>query len=186
MSRRTRRGIILLALLAGLSVIFARDRSSPRSEPFANLDTRLNYALYDFDGTLMNDAGGVNLKIRSPVLRNNAESGIGTVEQPEIRIQQEDDRWYITAETAVISSDREQVSLVGEVDLTRIDQSTGRRLDINSRDVLLNVTPRTAFTEAEVAIRQDGDRLNAVGMKLDMIARHFELLHEVQAHYEIP
>jgi len=186
MSRRTRRGIILLALLAGLTAIFARDRGSPRSEPFANLDTRLNYALYDLEGTLMNEEGGVNLKIRSPVLRNDAESGVGTVEQPEIRIQQDDERWYITAETAVISPDREQVSLVGAVELTRLDRSTGRRLDITTQDVHLNVTPRTAFTEASVAIRQDGDRLDAVGMRLDMIARHFELLHEVRARYEIP
>ena len=186
MSRRTRRGIILLTLLAAVSLFLARDRGSPRSEPFANLDTRLNYALYDFDGLLLNNEGAGNLKIRSPVLRNNAQTGIGTVEQPEIRIQQEGDRWYISAETAVISPDREQVSLAGAVELTKISETTGQRVDISTRDVLLEVTPRTAFTEAGVSIRQDGDRLDAVGMKIDMINRHFELLHEVQAHYETP
>ena len=39
-----------------------------------------------------------------------------------------------------------------------------------------------------VADRVDGavgDRLDAVGMNLDMIADSFELLHDVQAYYEV-
>jgi lipopolysaccharide export system protein LptC len=59
-------------------------------------------------------------------------------------------------------------------------------MEIASSDVVLNVTPRTAATEAGVSIRQGGDRLDAVGMRLDMIAERYELLHEVRAHYEMP
>ena len=184
--RRTRRGILLLSLLAVLTWLLSRPSVDAPSTALGDLDTRLNYALFDFNGRLLNDRGQVHLEIRSPVLRSDAESGIGAVETPELHIQQGDDRWYITAESAIVTADREQVSLRGNVFLTRRNEITGQQLDISTRDVLLHVTPRTASTEAEVRIEQSGDRLDAKGMKLDMIANHFELLDDVQAHYEVP
>ncbi|MBT8063887.1 MAG: LPS export ABC transporter periplasmic protein LptC [Gammaproteobacteria bacterium] len=184
--RRTRRGIILLALLAVLSWLLSRPSAEGPANSLSELDTRLNYALYDFSGRMLDDQGRIQLEIESPVLRNDAESGVGTVETPQLRIQQGDDRWYITAESAQVTADRELVSLRGEVSLVRRNDATGQQLDISTRDVLLNVTPRTASTQAAVRIQQSGDRLDAKGMKLDMIANHFELLDDVQAYYEVP
>jgi LPS export ABC transporter protein LptC len=186
MPANTRRGIVLLALFALLSWLLARQPREAALAPISKPDVKLNYALYDFSGMLLNDQGGVNLQIRSPVLRNDAESGVGTIEAPEIHVQQEQDRWYISAESAVISPDREHVTLAGEVYLSQRDEITGQVLEITSSDVLLDVTPRTARTAAGVSIRQEGDRLDAVGMKLDMITKSYELLHDVRAHYEMP
>lgn len=183
--RRTRRGIILLALLAVLSWILARPETEDEAKPREGLDTRLNYALHEFQGRLLNDLGATSLEIEAPLLRNDASSGIGTVESPNIRIQQEDEEWYITAESAVIAADREHITLVGEVNLLRRNEITGALLDITTRNVLLNVTPRTASTDSQVRIRQEGDRLDATGMNLDMINDRVELLSEVQAHYEV-
>jgi lipopolysaccharide export system protein LptC len=42
------------------------------------------------------------------------------------------------------------------------------------------------MTEAGVNIRQGDDRLDAVGMRLDMIGETYELLHDVRARYEMP
>jgi LPS export ABC transporter protein LptC len=186
MAADTRRGIVLLALLALLSWLLARQPREAALAPISKPDVKLNYALYDFSGMLLNDQGGVNLQIRSPVLRNDAESGVGTVEAPEIHIQQEQDRWYISAESAVITPDHEHVTLAGDVYLSQRDEITGQELEITSSDVLLDVTPRTAQTASRVSIRQGGDRLDAVGMKLDMITKSYELLHDVRAHYEMP
>jgi len=183
--RRTRRGIILLALLVVLSWILSKPAIESNLDQVSILDTRLNYALYDFNGRLLNEQGLINLEINSPVLRNDAESGVGTVDSPELQIQQDDERWYISAESAIITADREHVSLIGDVQLTRRNQITGQLLEISTKDVMLNVTPRTASTEASVTIKQEADRLDAVGMNLDMISDSFELLHEVQAHYEV-
>jgi LPS export ABC transporter protein LptC len=184
--RSTRRGIILLTLLATLSWILTLQQREVASEPASELDLRLNYALYDFEGRLLDDDGGISLEIQSPKLRNNARSGVGTLESPEVRIQQEDERWYITAEAAIITADREYVSLMGDVNLKRLNDITGQQLDIQTKDVMLNVTPRTARTEAQVNIRQDEDWLDATGMHIDMIGNRFELMNEVRAHYEIP
>ena len=186
MRARTWRGILLLALLALLSWQLARRPSDTLTSPLDKPDIRLNYALYDFSGRLLDERGEVKMDIASPVLRNDAETGIGTVDSPEIHIQQDDDRWYITAESAIISADREIVNLAGGVNLSRRNELTDQTLEIATSDVVLNVTPRTATTEAAVSMRQQGDRLDAVGMKLDMINESYELLNEVRAHYETP
>lgn len=184
--KRTQTGILLLAILAAVSWNFSRDPSETLELPVSKLDTRLNYALHDFTGRLLNDSGAINLEIYAPVLRSNAASGVGTVESPEIRIQQEDERWYITAESAIITADREYVSLMGDVYLSRRNAMTGELLEISTKDVMLNVTPRTASSESVVRIEQENDWLRATGIKLDMVSNTFELLNDVRAHYETP
>lgn len=184
--RRTWRGIVLLGLLAVLTWLLARQPGEPLTSQLARPDVRLNYALYDFSGRLLDEGGSVNLLMESPVLRNTAESGVGSVETPKIHIQQDDDKWYITAESAIISADREHVTLVGDVFLSRRNELTDQLLEITTSDVVLDVTPRTAETSAEVRITQQSDWLRAAGMRLDMINEHYELLNDVTAHYETP
>ena len=184
-ARRTRRGIILLTLLAFLSWQLSRSSGDPEDGPISGLDTRLNYALFDFEALLLDEQGRTNLEIDAPSLRSDAASGIGTVQQPNIRIQQEDEEWYITADSAVITADREHITLHGDVKLLRRNQVTGDLLDIKTSEVLLNVTPRTASTESEVRIRHAGDSLDATGMKIDMIEDRYELLSDVRAHYDV-
>jgi len=184
--RRTRRGIYVLAVLAIASGLVSRNPSDSTEKPLTRIDTRLNYALHDFEGRLLDELGNINLEISSPVLRKNAESEVGTIESPVIRIQQENELWYISSESAIITADREYVSLIGKVDMLRQNELTGETLEISTRDVMLNITPRTASTESLVSINQAGDHLEALGMNLDMISDSYELLENVQAHYEIP
>lgn len=184
--RRTRHGILLLTLLAALTWYLSKDQVDAPEAPSGRLDTRLNYALYDFDGRLLNADGAINVEMTAPVLRSNAQSGVGTIEQPEIRILQDDERWYIKSESAIITANREHVSMMGDVYLTRRNEVTGELLEIETKDVMLNLTPRTASTDADVSMWQANDRLDATGMKLDMVSNSFELLEDVQAHYETP
>lgn len=184
--RRTRLGVILLALLAGLSWILGQESEEVADKPITRLDTRLNFALYDFDGRMLNENGEVHLQFEAPVLRNNAQNGIGTIESPELRIQQDEEQWYITAESAIITADREQVSLVGDVYLAQNDLQTGELLEISTKDVMLNVTPKTASTDSDVRITQSNNRLEATGIRLDMISNTFELMKNVRGYYETP
>ena len=184
--RKTWGGIGLLTLMAVLSWLGAHSRSEPPAKPFADLDTRLNYALWDFSAQVLNEQGQVNFQMEAPILRNNASSQIGTVENPHIRIQQKEDQWYITADSAIIAADREHVSLIGNVDMLRENQSSHATLRIRTRDVMLNVKPKTASTDASVNIAQNSDHLEAVGMRLDMKTDSYELLHKVRARYATP
>jgi len=184
--RTTWRNVIVLSALAVVSWWVARDPTEPNSAPMDRLDTRLNYALWNFNAQLLDENGALKLQMDAPILRNNASSQIGTVENPRIRIQLEDDEWYISADSAIITADREHVSLVGTVDLSRQNRNSRDTLQIRTRDVMLNVTPRTASTDAHVTIAQNSDQVEAVGMKLDMKNNSYELLDKVRAFYATP
>jgi LPS export ABC transporter protein LptC len=110
---------------------------------------------------------------------------VGTIKSPQIRIKQDDQQWHITSESAIITADREYVSLIGDVTILRQNDISNETLKITTRDVMLRVTPRTASTESFVTIVQADDRLDAVGMNLDMINNSFELLNDVRAYYDI-
>jgi LPS export ABC transporter protein LptC len=181
--RKTWHGIAVLTILAIGTALIVRSGSQRIGVPPADLDTRLSYALWDFSGVLLNKQGQVNVRVDAPMLRNNADSQVGTVENPRLRIIQEEDEWYITADSAIITADREYVSLIGRVDLLNQDLAGTRRLGVQTRDVMLNITPRLASTDSAVSIQQNQDVLDAVGMKLDMKNKSYELLHQVRARY---
>lgn len=180
----TRRGILLLALAAVVSFLATRDARYESEEPGAEVDTQLNYALYDFRATLLDEFGELAVTIEAPELRNNASTGVGTVSRPEIFIREAGTDWHIEAATAVVSADREFVSLAGEVNVVRYNERDADRVEIDTHDLLVAVTPRTASTDARVTMRHAGDRLDATGMRLDMISDRFELLDDVSAVYE--
>jgi len=183
---RTWRGIVLLGALAVLFWQLGRQPEEAEPAKPSKPDTRLNYALYDFSGRLLDDDGAVLVDLKAPVLRNDADSGIGTVEAPEIHVQAEQDRWYITAETAIVSPDRKNVDLSGAVNMTRHDARSDQVLEIETSNLRLALTPRTARTDAGVRILERGDWLQATGMRVDMINETYELLHDVRARYQSP
>ncbi len=184
--RKTRHGIIFLAALSIITWLLPKHSSDPVSKPPLRLDTRLNYALWDFDSELLDKQGNISLRISAPLLRKVAQSEVATIKSPRIQIKQDDQQWHITAESAIITADREYVSLIGDVNMLRLNDISGETLKIITRDVMLRVSPRTASTESLVTIVQFGDRLDALGMNLDIINDSFELLNDVQAHYDIP
>ena len=83
---KTRQGIIAVALLAIVTGLIVRSGSERDGIPPANLDTRLSYALWDFSGVLLDKDGKVNVRVDAPMLRNNADSQVGTVENPRLRV----------------------------------------------------------------------------------------------------
>ena len=182
----TWQGIIALTALAVVSWLVSTNPSGKDQEQRTAVDTRLNYALRDFEGLLLDEQGKINLRMSSPLLRKIAESEVGTIESPVIQIQQENEQWYISAESAIITADREYVSLIGDVDLLRTNEISGETLEIKTKDVMLRITPRTASTESEVTLIQSGNRVDALGMNLDMINNSYELLDDVRAHYDLP
>lgn len=176
---------MFLAALSMITWLVSKNPAAPASEPPARLDTRLNYAMHNFDSQLLDKQGNINLQISSPLLRKIAQSEVGTMTSPQIRIKQDNQQWFITAESAIITADREYISLIGDVNMLRLNPVSGETLEINTRDVMLKVTPRTASTDSFVTITQNGDQLDALGMNLNIIEDNYELLNDVRAHYDI-
>ena len=183
---KTRKMIVLLIPLAAASLWLARSRDEAASGPLDDLDTRLDYALWDFSAELLNEKGEISVQIDAPILRNHAASQIGTVENPHVRIRQDQAEWIITADSAIITADREYVSMAGSVNMLRRGETPRGIMQIQTRDAMLNVTARTALTESPVSIHENGDSIDAIGMTLDLNDQTYQLLEQVRAQYATP
>ncbi len=184
-SRKTRRGIIALVLLTSVSFWASREQRDDAPEHVTGLDPKLNYVLRDFELQVFDANGKTTLNMQAPVLRNDPVLQIGTIENPRMVLQQQDITWNLAANSATITADKEHVELSGSVYLQRTELLTGNRVQLNTSEVKLEVTPQTASTIAPVSIFDGLNQIDAVGMYLDMTNDTFELKQQVKATYAV-
>jgi LPS export ABC transporter protein LptC len=182
----TLRSCALMAGAAAAMYYAAQSREPAQPARIADVDTTLDYLLQDFSARLLDEQGKVSVRLTAPYLRNDARTGIGTVETPDIRVNEGPDKWHIASESAIISPDREHVTMSGPVRIRRRSPTSGSNLLIDTSDVKIDVTPRTAVSDAPVHLRENGDELEAVGLHLDMIANTYELRSDVRGSYATP
>lgn len=182
----TRRGIVIVGIMAVVMVLATRGIRQDQQPRPQEIDTRLNYALFDFRGQLLDDQGQLAMTIEAPVLRNNATSGVGSVTRPRIYVSENDSQWRLRASTAVISADRQFVSMAGDVNVVRYNAQGGDALEIDTRDLVLDVRSRSGNTDARVSIRHAYDNVMADGMFLDLANNQYQLFENVKAIYDTP
>ncbi|NND44780.1 MAG: LPS export ABC transporter periplasmic protein LptC [Xanthomonadales bacterium] len=181
--RKTSLGILALATLVALTYWAARMKTERVSGPIAGLDTRLDYALRDFELRFYDERGEPAARLTAPVLANQAASGIGEITRPEFDIMHRGNVWHIVAQSATIGPDREQVSLNGDVRMRRTATLPGRRLELATTDMLLEVTRRLVSGEQAVRIEDGADTLRARGFQVNLANDHFTLMDDVQLTY---
>ena len=184
-TRKTRRGIVVLILLTSFSFWVSREQIDETPEPVAGLDTRLNYVLHDFELQFYDENGLPTINMRAPVLRNNPELQLGTIERPVIRLNQADAVWDLTADTATVTADKEHVQMSGQVHVKRHELATDKRVELKTREVRIEVTPQTASTNQPVSMFDSYNQVNGIGLDLDMKANTFVLKQQVKATYAV-
>lgn len=183
--RRTATGIALFALLAATTFWLARGGRDDAGDDIDPVNPRLDYALEDFRARLFDDEGRPALRIRAPRLANDALTGVGTIDSPTIELAQEDAVWNIIADAARVSADREHILLTGEVTILRQDAATAAPVEIRTRELQLDVTPKVAHTDAPVSVIDGRNRVDGVGMRVEFDTRRFTLNDEVRGRYEV-
>ncbi len=186
MSRSTRRGLLLAGLLAGTTFWLTRDGDGGPEGPIEGLDTRLDYALENFDMRAYDEQGAPALRLWAPRLTNEAATNIGRVENPRLQVRHEGFLWNIMAEMAVISDDQEEVFLGGMVRLERDGDTPAQRMDIDSRNVTLLVESRIARSPESVRLADPAGELRARGFQVDMLNNEFHLENDVEGVYVLP
>jgi len=184
-SRPTRQGIALLVILAGISFYAAREQVDKQEQPQADVDPNFNYVLRDFELQFYDENGEPALNLQAPVLRNDPDMKLGTIEQPVVKLYQPGLIWDLTANEATVTADKEFVSLIGEVNINRQQVADGRRTRLNTADVEIEVTPQTASTEAMVEVFDGFNQFSGRGLDVDMLADTFELKEQVKATYAV-
>ena len=101
--RRTLLGIAVVGLLTAVSFWLNRDPDDDGPSAIAGLDTRLNYALQDFEALYYDQRGNLAGKVIAPRLANDAETGIGVIEEPRFQVVHEGRHWTILSEAATVT-----------------------------------------------------------------------------------
>jgi LPS export ABC transporter protein LptC len=185
-SRSTRRGLGLAAILAALTWWLVPDSDDDTVEGIEGLDTRLDYALEDFDMRAFDESGMAALRLWAPRLTNEAATGVGRVEAPRVEVHHEGFLWNIIADHATISNDQEIVLLEGAVRLERTGPSPADRVDIDTSEVTLVVNDRLARSSAPVRIADPAGELKATGFEVDLLRDEFQLFNDVEGVYVTP
>ena len=183
--RKTHQGIAILLVLAVISIWFSRDKVEGIQAPQSDVDPNFNYVLRDFELQYFDENGQPTLNLRAPVLRNDPDMQVGTIEQPVLRLFQPGLIWDFQADMATVTADKEHVTLDGQVNIQRQQVETGRSMRLNTSDVEIEVTPQTARTDAQVQVFDGFNHLSGSGLDLDMQANTFELKRQVKATYAV-
>jgi len=184
-TRKTRRGIIALILLTSISFWATREQKDDAPGPVSGLDPKLNYVLHEFELQTYDLDGNTALNMKAPVFSNNPLLEIGTIENPVLVLNQQDIKWNLTADSATITADKEHVQLSGSVFVERLEALTGNRVELNTSELRVEVTPQTASTAEMVNLFDGLNRIDALGMHLDMINDNFQLKQQVKAIYAV-
>lgn len=184
-TRKTRRGIIVLILLTGVSFWVSREQLDGKPDAVTGLDPKLNYVLRDFELQVFDEKGKATLSMKAPVLSNDPELEIGTIENPRLVLHQQDITWNLEADSATITADKEHVELSGSVTVLRLEPMTGNRAELNTSEIKVEVTPQTASTVEPVSLFDGYNQMDAVGMRLDMMNDTFQLKQQVKAIYAV-
>jgi len=91
--------------------------------------------------------------------------------------------WYGRAERGRVWADGDEAELLGEVRLWREGSAMNRPVTIDTRDVHVRPPQKYAETAAPVAVRQQQNRLDAVGARIYLDEDRYQLLSEVRGHY---
>jgi lipopolysaccharide export system protein LptC len=184
-TRKTRRGIVVLVILTAVSFWLSRKQDIYITEPVSGLDPKLNYVLRDFELQFYDENGQPTMNLQAPVLRNDPKLQLGTIEQPVIKLNRSGMVWRLGSESATVTADKEHVNLLGLVHVQRVDPATGNRVELNTRQVHIEVTTQIASTDQPVSIFDGYNQVDAIGFELDMKTDQFKLKQQVKAYYAI-
>jgi len=184
-SGKTRQGFFILLVLAGITTWVTQDEVDNRQEQQSDVDPNFNYVLRDFELQYFDENGQPSLSLKAPMLQNDPNMQLGTIEQPVVRLYQPGLIWDLQADVATVTADKEFVNLNGSVNIERQQIDTGRQTQLRTTDVKIEVTPQTATTDALVEVFDGPNQFSGFGMDLDMMANTFELKRQVKATYAV-
>jgi len=75
--------------------------------------------------------------------------------------------------------------LIGQVFVKRSEPASGNWVELSTREVRIEVTPQTANTNQPVSIFDGVNRVNAIGLELDMKTKTYLLKEKVRATYAV-
>lgn len=179
---RTRLNIVLglsavvLVSLVAWRLALRDDRPPPPSD-------RSEYVLRDYELIALDEAGKESFTVTGPHLFREPGARSLLLEQPEFSFPGENGRWTARSRTAWVSPGGEELQLREDVNMVGPPGASGLRSRFDTG--LLSVFPqrREASTDDRVTVTHGESILRGTGLRVDMQAKRFQLLNDVEGRY---
>jgi len=149
--------------------------ATPRAPDFAFTDVLL---------TMMGVDGAPKYRIKAPRMVHFPLNDSSALTSPDVWFFRDDGPPVeLRAERARVTAMGERIWLPGAVDIERPPHDTRARLTVKTRDVTVFPDPQLARTRAPVKATSDAQRLEGVGMRLDLAAGTLALRSRVRGRY---
>lgn len=174
---------VLLALGAaatGLALWWLREPPAPPT-----IDTRSDYRLESFEMTALRQDGSEGFTVTGPLLERDTDAQVTTLTEPRFGFpgNAPGDRWDARAASAWIGPDNDEVRLSGGVEMLGPPSTGDRQVRFSTDHLSVFTESQRARTDAAVTVTQGRSILQATGLEVDMQARTYELLADVDATF---
>lgn len=157
-----------------------------REPPAApTIDTRADYRLEGFEMTALRKDGSEGFTVAGPLLERDQEAQVTTLTEPRFGFpgKAPGQRWDARSASAWIGPDNDEVRLEGGVEMLSPAEADGRQARFSTDHLSVFTESERARTDAAVTITQGRSILQATGLEVDMQAKTYELLADVDATF---
>ncbi|HLS83748.1 MAG TPA: LPS export ABC transporter periplasmic protein LptC [Arenimonas sp.] len=174
---------LVLGLCAIVLVSLVAWRLALRSERPPAPSDRSEYVLRDYELLALDEEGSESFTVTGPHLFREPGARSLLLEQPVFSFPGGEGRWTARSVTAWVSPGGEELQLRQDVDMIGPPGATGLRTRF--RTDFLSVFPERdeAGTTDRVTVTHGESILRGTGLKVDMQAKRFQLLNDVEGRY---
>ncbi|KAA2284868.1 LPS export ABC transporter periplasmic protein LptC [Arenimonas fontis] len=174
---------IFLGLSAVVLVSVVAWRLALRDERPPPPGDRSEYVLRDYELIALDELGEESFTVTGPHLYREPGARSLLLEQPVFGFPGENGRWTARSTTAWVSPGGDELQLRQDVTMVGPPGDSGLRTRFETG--LLSVFPdrEQASSEDRVTVSQGDSILRGTGLRVDMRAKRFQLLNDVEGRY---
>lgn len=179
-------GVLLLAVMSLWLRGQARDPAPTVLEVVA-VPHIPDFTIEEFEAVAMDMNGVPRQRIVAPNLLHYADDQTAIIEQPHLIVYNaQTPPWQIDSEKGWLSADGNTLLLKGEVVALRERDKLNERIQIDTRDVDVDLLTDIAVTEEEALIVADRGVTESVGMRARFAENRLFLKNRVRGRYAVP
>ena len=175
-------GVLLAvgAAATGVALWWLREPPAPPST-----DARADYRLEGFEMTALRKDGSEGFTVVGPLLERDQDAQVTTLTEPRFGFPGEapGQRWDARSASAWIGPDNDEVRLEGGVEMLAPPEGDGRQMRFSTDHLSVFTESERVRTDAAVTVTQGRSILQATGLDVDMQAKTYELLADVDATF---
>lgn len=135
----------------------------------------------EFKMTVMGEDGKPGYILQGLSLQRDTGSDDSTIQQPVFQLLQEDRRWKITADQAILNDKKETVQLKNNVVMQQ--QNVEPAVTIHTKNMLIHTGTQIAQTETLIVLTQGDSRLQSNGMIFNNHTSELTLSSDVTGYF---